>query len=79
MNRNDWEHPEQSYRRGFQQGAHAVWSALEKGGKLDKRTIIQCVDFVYYTVFHWRYAKQRRLGRHLHRDAAPSFLLKKGI
>jgi hypothetical protein len=72
--RNELEHPEQAYRRGYQQGAHAVANPLIKAGLLDPEIQRAVKQFVYHRIFDWRYAKQRRLGRHLNKDSAPELI-----
>ncbi len=71
MTRNDLEHPEQAYRRGFQQGAGAVYHALKKANLLSERLRERLSDFVYWKVYWWRFGKRRRLERNLCKDAAP--------
>jgi hypothetical protein len=72
MERNENEHPEQSYRRGFQQGSGEVFHALERAGLLDERTLRVLRDFVYGPVARWRFNSRRRLKRHRLHDAAPT-------
>jgi hypothetical protein len=70
-NRNEWEHPEKSYRRGFQQGAHAVLDPLLKLGVLNEHVQWVLKSYVYITVANWRFSDRRRLKRHMIRDRAP--------
>ncbi len=74
MTRNADEHPEQSYRRGFQQGAIAVFEGIE--GKLDFQTRKRLQRFIYRTLTAWRW--QRHLGRHIHKNRPPALKLKGG-
>jgi hypothetical protein len=46
LTRNSDEHPEQAYRRGYQQGAHAVLRGLREANVLDERTLLQLHAFV---------------------------------
>jgi hypothetical protein len=77
MERNQHEHPEQSYRRGYQQGADAVLDALRKAEVLDESTLRKLVRFVYGKVAHWRFNSPRRLKRHMRHDRAPTIELRK--
>jgi hypothetical protein len=72
LERNANEHPEQAYRRGYQQGAHAVLDPLRKAKLLDHWTQRKLENFVYWKIFDWRYAKRRRLSRHICKDRAPT-------
>ena len=63
-------------QRGYQQGAHAVLQPLSKAGLVDTRITAQVADFVYHKIYWWRYAKRRRLERHLNKDTAPRLTLK---
>jgi hypothetical protein len=76
MERNDNEHPEQSYRRGVQHGAHFVLDPLLKAGLLDRATQRKLEKFVYLRIYNWRYAKHRRPRRHLAHDRPPQLELK---
>jgi hypothetical protein len=69
LTRNENEHPECAYMRGYQQGAHAVLEAL-RAWETDPQVIKKVERFVG-TVGKWRYTNRRRLGRHLIKDAAP--------
>jgi hypothetical protein len=73
MRRVDSENPERAYRRGYQQGAHAVCEGLRAAGVLDADTLRQ-VDRFIGTVGLWRYGP-RALKRELHRDRAPTLTL----
>jgi hypothetical protein len=67
--RNDNEHPEQAYRRGYQQGAGAVLVGLRSIGTVDESVLEQVKEFVA-TIYFWRYGKNR-LRRDTRRDEAP--------
>lgn len=71
--RNDLENPEQAYRRGYQQGAGAVYHALDEAHLLSERLRVRLHNFVYGPVKRWRF--MQRLGRHLIKDAAPKLKL----
>ena len=73
--RNCWEHPEQSYRRGFQQGGWEVYQALEAAGLLEERVKKQVREFVRLVVARWRFLSKRLLKRHTHHDAAPKLVI----
>jgi hypothetical protein len=71
MERFEWEHPEQAYRRGVQQGAHFVFEALAADcSSVDPRFLAAVRHYVGVTLYRWRY-NARRLRRQLHRDAPP--------
>jgi hypothetical protein len=72
--RNPWEHPEQSYRRGFQQGAHEIVDTLRKAGVLDPAVESALHKFTYCTVADWRFTRRRRLRRHITKDRAPRLI-----
>jgi hypothetical protein len=71
LTRNENECAEQSYRRGYQQGAFEILKAL-RAWEADPQIVEQVTRFVFGAVFDWRY--KRKLGRHLIRDAAPRLL-----
>jgi hypothetical protein len=72
-----FEHPEQAFRRGMQQGAHRIYKALEQAGVLDAQTLKRIRHYYGIVLFDWRYAKKRRLGRRLNVDDAPWLVLPK--
>jgi len=68
--RNDNEHPQSAYRRGFQQGAWEVMSAMVKAGMLRTAAAFSA------KIHRWRYGK-RKLKREVNRDRAPKLTLGK--
>jgi hypothetical protein len=70
LTRNSDEHPEQAYRRGYQQGAHAVLRGLREANVFDERMLQQLREFVA-RICDWRYARRRTLERHVLKDRAP--------
>jgi hypothetical protein len=79
--RNPFEHPEQAFRRGMQQGAHRVVHALEEAGVLDAYTLKRLQRYYGVELAWWRFGLGRyrpyRLGRRLRRDDAPWLDLKR--
>jgi hypothetical protein len=73
--RNADEHPEQAYRRGYQQGAHAVLVGLREAEALDPR-VLEEIDSFIGVVGLWRYGR-RALKRELIRDRAPRLTLRR--
>ena len=69
--RNDKEHPEQAYRRGYQQGAMTVLKGLREAKALDPWTLRKLEEFVGIKIWKWRYGK-RKLKREM-KDWAPEF------
>lgn len=67
------EHPEQAYRRGFQQGAHAVVDALKD--KVDPNTLDGLKHYVGITLAEWRYSAKRNRKRHVSLDQPPKLNL----
>jgi hypothetical protein len=72
LERNPFEDPEAAYRRGYQQGAHAVMKALPPG------ELRQQVKNFVNKIGEWRYAKRRRFGRHVVQDRPPTLEIKTG-
>jgi hypothetical protein len=76
MERNPIEHPELAYRRGYQQGAYHVFGVLEKTGAFSPQ-LLHVLQAYMTAVAHWRYPRnnQRRIRRHMLKDAAPELSL----
>jgi hypothetical protein len=72
--RNSDEHPEQAYRRGYQQGAHAIAEAMRAAELLDER-VLKTIDDYISVLGLWRFGK-RALKRELARDRAPRLILR---
>jgi hypothetical protein len=75
--RNANEDPERSYRRGFQQGAHAVMMPLIAAGLLDASIVKKLKKFIYLKIGYWRFDSPRRLKRHMRLDRAPKLELRR--
>jgi hypothetical protein len=69
--RNSFEHPEQAFRRGYQQGAISVLDPLRRTGLLTGRVLRAVERFIFGEIFNWRYAKRRRLQRSISKDRPP--------
>jgi hypothetical protein len=74
--RNACEHPEQAYRRGYQQGAHEVYQALKEADVLPPRLDEKLRRFIYRRIYRWRFESRRRLRRHIRKDVAPRFKMR---
>jgi hypothetical protein len=70
LERSDSEHPEASYRRGFQQGSFAVVDALEKA-ELISGSLLEKLKRFGEKVYEWRFTSRRKLKRHIVKDHAP--------
>jgi hypothetical protein len=71
--RSNTEHPEQAYRRGFQQGAHAVVEALKE--RVDPNTLDALKHYVRITLAEWRNSAKRNRKRHVTVDQPPKLNL----
>jgi hypothetical protein len=70
------EHPEQAYRRGYQQGAYAIVKALKETGAIEGRILAVIEDHVNLKLANWRYSRTRRLKRNIIRDDPPALQIK---
>jgi hypothetical protein len=74
MARNEWEHAETSYRRGYFQGAYFLYAGVHR--VLPRDIARQVENWLFGAIHSWRYAKRRRLKRSYTRDQPPELVLR---
>jgi hypothetical protein len=75
--RSAHEHPEQAYRRGYQQGANEVYRALKEADALPPRLSEKLRHFIHRRISGGS-SRPVAWGANLQKDVAPRFSILRG-